>query len=119
MKLLIDECLPRALKRLVTGHESRTVQERAWPGKANGELLALAELEFDVLVTICPSRPRRPREYRAGRRSSGRMRTGEIARFVLGACTAALAVIAIAMVPAAVPIWRATRVDAANRLNRG
>ena len=33
MKLLIDECLPRALKRLLTGHECRTVQEMGWAGK--------------------------------------------------------------------------------------
>ncbi len=52
MKLLIDECLPRALKRLLAGHECRTVQEMSWSGKQNGVLLLLAEKEFDVLVTI-------------------------------------------------------------------
>ncbi len=52
MKLLIDECLPRALKRLLTGHECRTVQEMGWAGKKNGVLLALADTEFDVLLTI-------------------------------------------------------------------
>jgi predicted nuclease of predicted toxin-antitoxin system len=47
MKVLIDECAPRALKYTlaVHGHECLTVQE-------NGELLALAEAEFDVLVTV-------------------------------------------------------------------
>jgi predicted nuclease of predicted toxin-antitoxin system len=52
MKLLIDECLPRALKRLFGEHECRTVQEMGWSGKKNGELLSLAEIEFEVLVTI-------------------------------------------------------------------
>ena len=52
MKLLIDECLPRALKRLLAEHECRTVQEMSWSGKQNGVLLLLAEKEFDVLVTI-------------------------------------------------------------------
>lgn len=52
MKLLIDECLPRALKRLLTGHECRTVQEMGWSGQKNGVLLALADTEFDVLLTI-------------------------------------------------------------------
>jgi predicted nuclease of predicted toxin-antitoxin system len=33
MKLLIDECLPRALKRLLAEHECRTVQEMSWSGK--------------------------------------------------------------------------------------
>jgi hypothetical protein len=52
MRLLIDECLPRGLKRLLTGPQCRTVQEMSWSGKKNGELLSLAELEFDLLVTV-------------------------------------------------------------------
>src|SRR6267154_1351736 len=36
MKLLIDECLPRTLKRLLGDHECRTVQEMGWSGKKNG-----------------------------------------------------------------------------------
>ena len=54
MKVLIDECAPRALKYALAahGHECLTVQEEGWSGKVNGELLALAETEFDVLVTL-------------------------------------------------------------------
>jgi len=54
MKVLIDECAPRALKSFLSkhGHESLTVQEAGWSGKENGELLAEAETEFDVLVTV-------------------------------------------------------------------
>jgi len=52
MKLLIDECLPRGLKRLFSEYECRTVQEMGWSGKQNGALLLLAEKEFDVLVTV-------------------------------------------------------------------
>src|SRR6266446_502776 len=54
MKVLIDECAPRALKGFLSkhGHESLTVQEAGWSGKENGELLAVAETEFDVLVTV-------------------------------------------------------------------
>jgi|SRR5215469_10849653 len=54
MKVLIDECAPKALKAFLTkhGHESRTVQEAGWAGKENGELLKLAETQFDVLVTV-------------------------------------------------------------------
>ena len=52
MKILIDECLPRTLKRHLEDHECRTVQEMWWSGKANGELLTLAEPQFDVLMTI-------------------------------------------------------------------
>jgi|SRR5208337_3538482 len=52
MKFLIDECLPRALKRLHSEHECRTVQEMGWSGRQNGALLLLVEKEFDVFVTV-------------------------------------------------------------------
>jgi len=54
MRVLIDECAPKALKTFFAkrGHQSRTVQEAGWAGKQNGELLKLAETEFDVLVTV-------------------------------------------------------------------
>jgi hypothetical protein len=52
MRVLIDECLPRALKRLLIEHECRTVQEMGWSGKKNGLLLLLAVPEFDVLLTM-------------------------------------------------------------------
>ena len=54
MRVLIDECAPRALKKVLLGHGHvcRTVQEAGWTGKQNGELLKLAETAFDVLVTL-------------------------------------------------------------------
>ena len=54
MKLLIDECAPRALKQfLVTcGHDCQTVQEAGWAGKQNGELLKVAENVFDAFITL-------------------------------------------------------------------
>jgi len=54
MRVLLDECAPKALKTFLVkhGHESLTVQEAGWVGKQNGELLKLAEPDFDVLVTV-------------------------------------------------------------------
>ncbi len=52
MRLLLDECLPRPLKRDLAGHETRTVPEMGWAGKDNGELLALASQDFDVFLTV-------------------------------------------------------------------
>lgn len=54
MRLLIDECLPRRVKFLFAdaGHECETVRDAGFSGKENGELLALADKDFDVLVTI-------------------------------------------------------------------
>lgn len=51
MRILLDECVPRPLKSYVTGHECRTVAEAGWTGKKNGELLRLANSQFDVLLT--------------------------------------------------------------------
>ncbi len=54
MRVLIDECDPKALKTVLAaqGHECLTAQEAGWSGKENGELLVLAEPQFDVLVTL-------------------------------------------------------------------
>jgi hypothetical protein len=43
MKVLIDECAPKALKVALVagGFDCTTVQEAGWSGKENGELLAL------------------------------------------------------------------------------
>jgi len=52
MKVLLDECVPRKLRRELTGHEVLTVTERGWSGIKNGKLLALAEAEFEVFLTV-------------------------------------------------------------------
>ncbi len=52
MKALLDECLDRRLKRELVGHEVKTVSEAGWAGMANGELLAAAEKQFDVFLTV-------------------------------------------------------------------
>ncbi len=54
MRVLIDRRSPKALKRHLAdhGHKCVTVQQAGWAGKKNGELLDLAEPQFDVLVTL-------------------------------------------------------------------
>ncbi len=52
MRVLLDECLPRKLKQELVGHSVVTVPEQGWAGKKNGELLRLAENDFDIFVTI-------------------------------------------------------------------
>ena len=52
MRVLLDECVPRRLRRELPGHEVLTVTERGWSGVKNGKLLAMAELEFDVFLTV-------------------------------------------------------------------
>jgi len=54
MKLLLDECLPRRAKFLFAEarHECETVRDAGFSGNENGELIALAEKKFEVLITI-------------------------------------------------------------------
>ena len=51
--ILLDENVPRKLKVLFTsGCNVRTVQDCGFEGKKNGELLKLAEIDFDVFITM-------------------------------------------------------------------
>ncbi|MGH3149079.1 MAG: DUF5615 family PIN-like protein [Rubrobacter sp.] len=52
MRVLLDEMLDRRLKQFLPERaEDVTVRERGWDSKTNGELLTLAEKEFDILLT--------------------------------------------------------------------
>jgi len=53
MLLLLDECVPRPLKRDLVGHDVRHVVDMGWSSKRNGELLRLMVAEhFDALLTV-------------------------------------------------------------------
>ena len=52
MRLLLDECVDRRLARDLAPHDAQTVPQAGWAGKRNGELLRLAERQFDVFVTV-------------------------------------------------------------------
>lgn len=51
MKILLDECVPWPMHRLLTGHACSTVQDLGWGGIKNGDLLQRAEGEFDLFIT--------------------------------------------------------------------
>jgi hypothetical protein len=51
MKVLLDECLPKKLKREVQADVVKTVPEMGWAGTKNGSLLLLVEGEFDLFLT--------------------------------------------------------------------
>ncbi len=52
MRVLLDECLPRQLRRDLPGHEVQTVVQMGWSTITNGTLLGFAEEEFDVFITV-------------------------------------------------------------------
>jgi hypothetical protein len=57
MRVLLDENLPRKLTGYIVGHDCSTVVLCGWSGKKNGELLALADPLFDVLLTLDKNLP--------------------------------------------------------------
>jgi len=52
VRILLDECVDRRLAKEITGHEVVTVPQKGWVGIKNGDLLALAQEQFDVFVTV-------------------------------------------------------------------
>ena len=53
MRLLLDECVPRPLKRDLVGHQVSTVPEMGWSSKRNSELLGLVRAHrFDAFLTV-------------------------------------------------------------------
>ena len=52
MKILLDECIDRRLARDFVDYEVKTVPQMGWAGIKDGQLLALAEAEFDVFITV-------------------------------------------------------------------
>jgi hypothetical protein len=52
LRVLLDECVDARFAPHVTGFETRTVLGQGWSGISNGKLLALAQAEFDVFVTV-------------------------------------------------------------------
>ena len=52
MKILLDECVDWRLALGITGHQVKTSRDMGWATIKNGELLALAEKDFDVFLTV-------------------------------------------------------------------
>jgi hypothetical protein len=52
MRILLDECVPRPLKRQLTQYEVKTVTEMGWAGTKNGQLLKkMQDEQFTILLT--------------------------------------------------------------------
>ena len=52
MRVLLDECVDWRLSRDIVGHHVMTARQMGWTSIKNGELLALAEKNFDVFGTV-------------------------------------------------------------------
>ena len=51
MRILLDECVPWPMHKLLAGHECTTAQKCGWGGIKNGELLRRAEGQFELFIT--------------------------------------------------------------------
>jgi predicted nuclease of predicted toxin-antitoxin system len=66
VRILFDQGTPAPLRDHLPGHSVETAFEKGWSMLRNGELLAKAEAEFDLLVTT--DRNLRHQQNLAGRR---------------------------------------------------
>jgi len=57
VKLLLDECVTRHLKRDLAGHEVHTVEDAGFKGLENGDLLKAASGAYEVLITVDQNLP--------------------------------------------------------------
>lgn len=51
MRILLDECVPWPMHKLLSSHSCSSVQDKGWGGIENGDLLQRAEGEFDLFIT--------------------------------------------------------------------
>jgi hypothetical protein len=51
VKILLDECVPFPPSKILKPHLCRTAQQMGWASIRNGDLLDLAEAQFDVFIT--------------------------------------------------------------------
>ena len=51
MRILLDECVPWLMHRLLASHSCTSVQAQGWSGIRNGDLLQRAEADFDLFIT--------------------------------------------------------------------
>ncbi|MDP4626305.1 MAG: hypothetical protein NWT08_14370 [Akkermansiaceae bacterium] len=51
MKILLDECVPWPMRKMLVDHECSNPYKCGWSGVTNGDLLELAENEFELFIT--------------------------------------------------------------------
>jgi hypothetical protein len=52
LRILLDENIPAALRRLIIGHQVTLAYDMGWAGVSNGDLITAAEAKgFEVLIT--------------------------------------------------------------------
>lgn len=52
MRVLLDACVPKGLRKSLLDHETRTAPEMGWGDLDNGDLLDAMEGHFEALITV-------------------------------------------------------------------
>ena len=52
MRILLDECIDRRFAKELSEFEVATVPQMGWAGIKNGDLMKVAEADFDVFITV-------------------------------------------------------------------
>jgi predicted nuclease of predicted toxin-antitoxin system len=52
VRILLDHCAPKRLRRFLPAHAVKTTREMGWDRLTNGALLDQAQTAFDVLLTV-------------------------------------------------------------------
>jgi len=52
LKILLDECIDWRFAKELSGYFVETVPRMGWAGSKNGDLLMLAEKQFDIFITV-------------------------------------------------------------------
>lgn len=50
--MLLDECVPRRLRRVFPDHDVFTIEQAGFKGLKNGKLIAAVAGKYDVLLTV-------------------------------------------------------------------
>jgi hypothetical protein len=59
MKVLLDECVPWPMHKLLSGHDCATAQRKGWGGIKNGDLILLCgTITRDMLLSTYAETPR-------------------------------------------------------------
>jgi len=57
MRILLDECVPWPMHKLLVGHECTTAQKRGWGGIKNGDLRRLLAAAVEIQAAVVSSKP--------------------------------------------------------------
>lgn len=51
MRILLDECVPWPMHKLLPDHQCSTAQQHGWGALKNGDLIRRVEADFDLFIT--------------------------------------------------------------------